>query len=411
MPLRADQPISLRASKTLTLNDAQNMALKENREVIEATLEVSQTSARLKAAITQRYPKILALAFIGQQVTSGNSGRYGENFAALPGVFQPVTQQYRLGMQVEQASLNVRIAQQRLRLAKQRTVADVKRLYLNMLALQSAIRSLEKNFEFLQELARYLHAEVRRGSALSVDSMVVDARVAKADYEVDKAKDDINTMGQNLNRLLGRQPLSEIILLDEQVLPLRETPENEQIAEALAKRPELSELKSNSRRSNLEGKVQMSGYIPDVSFGATGIFSRNLDITLPKTFVSIGFLATWEPWDWGRRIQLNKEALDKMRQERIKLHDKSDSVSIEVDKARRDVKLADKEVKAGTMAEESTREQLRVVHKRFLVGAALLKDVLEAQSSYTQAVAENVKAKTDMTTARVALDQALGRDF
>jgi outer membrane protein len=391
----------------MALSDAQTLALRQNPDVLQASLEVNRSTATLKSIITLRYPKILGFAFVGQQVTSN----YPQNLAVLPGVFQPVTQQYRLGLEVREATLGVRVSEQRLRLAKQRTVAEVKTLYLSMLALQSSVASLQTNFEFLKELERYVRAEVHRGAALPVDSMVVQARVARADFEVDKARDDLNTMGQNLNRMLGRPPRAEVILVDESIAPLNEANEDDQISEAMNKRPELSELRLNIHRSNLAGKVQLAGYIPDISFGATGIFSRNLDISLPRSFTAVGFLAVWEPWDWGRRIQLSKELNSRMRQEKIKLKDTADAVSIAVDKARRDVRLAAKEARAGAMAEESTQEQLRVVHRRFIAGAALLKDVLEAQTAYTRAVADNVKAKTDIAAARVELDESLGRDF
>lgn len=100
-----------------------------------------------------------------------------------------------------------------------------------------------------------------------------------------------------------------------------------------------------------------------------------------------------------------------MRQDKIKLQDLSEAVSIAVDKARRDIRVAEKEAKAGDLGELSAKEELRVVNRRFRSGAALLKDVLEAQSAYTKAISENVKAKTDISTAQVALDEALGRDF
>jgi outer membrane protein TolC len=401
------QPILRGQSQPMALSDAQSLALRQNPDILQATLEVNRSTATLKSIIAQRYPKILGLAFVGQQVTEN----FPRDVAALPGVFQPVTQQYRLGLEVREATLGVRVSEQRLRLAKQRTVAEVKTLYLSMLALQSSVASLQTNFEFLLELERYVRAEVHRGAALPVDSMIVQARVARADFEVDKAKDDLNTMGQNLNRKLGRPPLAEVILVDEPIAPLNETNEDDQISEAMNKRPELSELRLNIHRSNLLGKVQLSGYIPDISFGATGIFSRSFDISLPRSFVGVGFLGVWEPWDWGRRIQLSKELNARMRQEKIKLKDTAEAVSIDVDKARRDLRLAAKEAKAGAMAEESTQEQLRVVHRRFIAGAALLKDVLEAQTAYTRAVAENVKAKTDIAAARVELDESLGRDF
>jgi outer membrane protein TolC len=100
-----------------------------------------------------------------------------------------------------------------------------------------------------------------------------------------------------------------------------------------------------------------------------------------------------------------------MRRANVKLLDLTDSVAINADKARRAISVAQKEAKAGVLAQSSTEEQLRVVDQRFRVGAALLKDVLEAQTGYTNAIAENVKAKTDLAAARVDLDEALGRDF
>ena len=246
---------------------------------------------------------------------------------------------------------------------------------------------------------------------MTVDALVVEARVARADFEVEKAKVDLNTMGQTLNRLLGRPIRTECVLVDEPASAVAESDEDNQISQALKQRPELNELKFNIHREKLEGKIQLSCYIPDISFGAAGVFSRNFNFTFPQTYTAVGFLGVWEPWDWGRRIQLSKEANSRMRQERIQLGDMSDSVSIAVDKAFCDVRLADKEAKAGALAEESTKEQLRVVDRRYTAGSALLKDVIAAASDYTQAIAENVKAKTDMVAARVELDEALGRDF
>ena len=396
----------LRTGQILALKDVQTIALKQNPDILQAALEVTRANATLKSIIAQRYPKMSSLTFVSQQVTSG----YYQNLAVLPGIFQPVTQQYRLGLQVREAKLAVQVAEQRLRLSRQRTVADVKTLYLSMLALQSAIVNLENNLVFLRELDRYVQAEVTKGQALSVDSLVLKARVARADFEVDKAKDDLTTMGQNLNRLLGRPPRAEINIVEEPVESAPDPVEDEQ-AEAQNKRPELNELRLNVHRSHLDGKIELSRYIPDISFGATSIISHKLDITLPRNFTGIGFLSTWDAWDWGRKIQLSKETTAKMHQQEIKLRDTSDSVSIEVDKARRDIKLAAKEAVAGAMAQDSTKEQLRVTHRRFLAGAALLKDVLESQTAYTKAIAENVKAKSDIAAARVELDQALGRDF
>jgi outer membrane protein len=392
---------------SVSMNDAQEIALRQNRDVIRASLEVRKTEAILKAILTTRYPKLLALSFTGQSVVAPRDW----NFVALPAVLQPLTQQYRLDLQVREATLTVQVAQQRLRRTKQQTVAEVKRAYLSMLALQSAIASLEQNLAFLNELQRYVECEVKKGAALPVDLLLVQARFARADFELARAKDDLNTMGQSLNRQLGRPPKTELVLTEEPIAPFKELNQQATIAEALAKRPELTEVKLDVNRANLLSKIQLSGYIPDISFGVAGAFSSNFSPPFPRTFTAIGFAGVWEPWDWGRRIQLSKEANREMQQNKVQLLDLTDSVSIDADKARRAMWVAEKEVRAGALAEASTQEQLRVVNRRLQVGAALLKDVLEAEAAYTLAITENVKAKTDAAAARVGLDEALGRDF
>jgi outer membrane protein TolC len=397
------EPIKL----SVSMNEAQAIALRQNRDVIRASLEVQKTAAHLKSVVATRYPKLLAFVFTGQNASVPN----GQNIAALPAVFQPITQQYRIDLQVREATLSVQVAQQQLRLTKQQTVAEVKKSYLSMLALQSAIANLERNLSFLIELQRYVECEVKKGAALPVDLLLVQARVARADFELARSKNDLNTMGQSLNRQLNRPVLTELVLTEEPIAAFAQLNQQATIAEALAKRPEITEVKLDVHRADLLSKIELSRYIPDISFGLLGAYSHDFGAALPRTFTSFGFLGSWEPWDWGRRVQQSKEADKQMNQFNVQLLDLTDAVAISADQARRALIVAEKEVKAGALAEVSTQEQLRVVNRRYQLGAALLKDVLEAETSYTSAIAENVKAKTDAAAAQVGLDEALGRDF
>ncbi len=403
MPISAVQS----EESSLSLKDAQSLALNRNRDVQRANLEVKRSEAALKAVISTRYPQILAFAFEGGQLNRPNV----DNLAVLPGVFQPLTQQYRIGMQVHQASLAVQVARQELRLVKQTTVAEVKKDYLAMVALQSAIRSREQDLTFLQNLASYVEAEVKRGSVLKADLLMVQARVAKAEYELDRDKDQFITIGQTLNRLLDRPPKTAVPVKEESFTMEPDIQSEAAITQALTRRPELTEVKLNVQRFDLGQKIERSRYIPDISFGATGIFSHGFDVTFPRNFIALGFLGIWEPWDWGRRLELGKVAEKQKLQSQIQLSDLSDKVSIDVDNARRAIKVVEKEVTAGALGEVSANENMRIVSRRYKVGAAVLKDVMEAQAAYSEAIAENVKAKTDYVDAQVEFDRAIGKDF
>jgi outer membrane protein len=404
------EPVTMEATQSaqaMTLHDVQVLALQRNRDVSRAILEVTKTEAGLRAVETTRYPSILGIAFIGQQVTQDTP----QNLAVLPGIFQPVTQQYRLGMQVQQARLLVQIAKQQLRLAKQNAVAEVKKTYLRMVALKSAIKSREQNLAYLRTLVGYVDAEVRRGQALKVDLMVVQAKEATAEYELDRDSDELITAAQTLNQLLSR-PLRAAIEVSDERGVLEPVGNNDNAAtQAVARRPEIARVRFAAQRSLLESKVTLARYIPDISFGATGIFSRKLDITLPRSFVSIGFLGVWEPWDWGRRIDQAKVARREHSQSLIELSDISDKVSVEADNAQRVQKVVEKELRAAQLTMVSAEEQLRVADKRYRAGATLLKDVTEAQAAYSEAISQNVKAKADYATSQVEVDRAIGRDF
>lgn len=400
-------PLSSQSGSSLTLHDVEILALQHNREVSRAALEVSKSEASLRAVQTTRYPTILGIAFIGQQVTQSAP----QNLAILPGVFEPVTQQYRLGMQVRQAKLLVQIAKQQLRLTKQNAVADAKKTYLRMVALRSAIKSREQNLAYLRTLVGYVDAEVKRGAALRVDLMVVQAKEATAEYELARDSDDYITAAQTLNQLLDR-PLKAIIEVADDRSMLEPVVANESAAaQAVARRPEVARLRFSAERSYLEQKVLISRYIPDISFGATGIFSRKLDITLPRSFISIGFLGVWEPWDWGRRIDQSKVAKRERMQSLVELSDVSDKVSVEADNAQRVQRVVEKELRAAQLTMVSAEEQLRVADKRYRAGATLLKDVAEAQAAFSDAISKNVKAKTDYATSQVEVDKAIGKDF
>ena len=139
------------ARKLLTLEEAVNTALQDNRQVKNATLEVSKSEHLLAATRTHRWPKVGVLVAESWLLTPQ------ENFNALgslPGqlpiptpvsnpsnlfpsrqptafltglMAQPLTQQYRIGLNISLHGVMRDIAQEELRAKRQTVVDDVKR--------------------------------------------------------------------------------------------------------------------------------------------------------------------------------------------------------------------------------------------------------------------------------------------
>src|SRR5215471_5740795 len=152
--------ISSPSDEILTLDQAIALALLENHVVRGAELEAGKTGDILAATRTSRLPSMEAFSLAGEQFVEptqvpnplstifpgvgpffsvGIQRRPTNIFAGL--ILQPLTQQYRLGLNVEQAKLARNTERERLRLVKQSTIDRVKQTYYGILQTQSALES------------------------------------------------------------------------------------------------------------------------------------------------------------------------------------------------------------------------------------------------------------------------------
>src|SRR5262249_14323137 len=123
-------------------------------------------------------------------------------FAGL--ILQPLSQQYRLGLEVEQAKLARSIERERLRVVNQTTVDRVKQTYYGILQTQSALDSIREAVASYRELDRVTSDQVARQVSLKNASLDVKTRLAKAEYEALNLSNELATKKEQLNDLLGR---------------------------------------------------------------------------------------------------------------------------------------------------------------------------------------------------------------
>jgi outer membrane protein TolC len=151
------------AGNLLTLEEAVNTALQDNRQVKNAALEVSKSEHMLAAVRTRRLPNFEIIVGENWLLTPQ------PNFNAIggaPGVLpipipipsapnlvsnrqptalmtglmaQPLSQQYRIGLNVSMHDVMRDIAREQLRAKRQTVVDDVKRSYFTILQTQSSL--------------------------------------------------------------------------------------------------------------------------------------------------------------------------------------------------------------------------------------------------------------------------------
>jgi len=424
------QQISLTSKEVLTLDQAIALALRQNHDVRETDIGLGKTEDTLAATRTSRLPSfnVYSLAseqFIKPDVSSGSLassilpgvGSFFSigiprrpTFVAAALILQPLSQQYRLGLNVQMAKLARDTEREHLRSVKQSTIDFVREAYYGVLETVSAFESTQETIASYRELDRFTSDRVAQEVSLKSDNLDVKTRLAKAEYKARSLAYELATKKEKLNHLLGRDVRTDFRLNpapDANGFPTDlESARNR----ALAQRPEVREAKLQVRQAEIERRIKKSEYIPDVSAGFGYMTLRNFDNFVPKNIATAGFAMQWEAFDWGRKRDQLAEKDKAIAQAEERLRNAEDRVLIDVSEKFRQLQLTRQAFVAAQLAEETARETLRVNTNRYKVIAALLSDVLQSQSALAEANHEFQQALLGYWKAQAEFEKALGED-
>jgi len=208
------------SGELLTLEQAIALAVRNNHSVKIAKLGVGKAEDELAATRTYRRPSMHFYTLFSQQLVKQSSNISNPLSAVLPGlgpfftisvprrptaifggqVLQPLSQQYRIGLNIELAKVSIEERQEEVRLREQTTVDDVKRSYYGILQSQSALDSLQEAIKLYRELDRVTADYVAQKVSLKSDSLEVKTRLAKAEYEALNLTNQLATEKEQLNK-------------------------------------------------------------------------------------------------------------------------------------------------------------------------------------------------------------------
>jgi len=407
---RSDIPAE-NSQGTITLRGAVSEAAVHNKEVLEARLQVSRFKWDTRGVEVTRLPNIRVLTYMTEQTVPSLLVPARPNaFVFLSAMF-PVTQQYRIGLEARVARLAQVIAAERLRQRLDETSANVKTAYYKLVLDQSLLADIQDSIKYLSELKTTVADQVARGNALKVEVMEVDAKLAKAEYEATKARNTFSVDREKFNHTLGRDLKAGVTL--EAIPPPDEIELDVAQAErqALSMRPEIRQAEARVRQANLEKRVLLSEYIPNVSLGLVYIATPGYNSAIiPANLFAPGIFINWNAWDWGRKA-MGAVARKKVEQGAV-LSASTAREEVIIDLHTQINKLTESRQLVATtqLAREAAREKMRVSFNRYKYTSAELTDVLQAQSSLADANNSYHQALIAFWEARAQFERAIGMD-
>jgi outer membrane protein len=415
----------------LTLVEAVALALQNNVNVKNAILGVGQSEDKLTAVRTKRLPA-LKLALIESHLLTPidlvfNEGAFGTFRATGPipagrttlqtstgfktdilaQASQPLSQLYRIGLDIQEFEAKRDAALQQLRLQQQTVVFDVKQAYYALLQTQSALEATEENIASLRELDRITENYVKQQTALKSQSLSVKSQLANAEYQAVTQRNTLASQQEQVNELLGRD-----IRTPFRVNPAAEaTPFEDDLAaaqaRALQQRPEIKSAQLQVTEANYKVRIKQSEYIPDLSFVVRYLSPITSD-ELPKNIAYAGLEFSWDIYDWGRKKAETAERRKTMEQASNTVEDTERQVLMDVNNQFRTLKATREQLRAARVAQEAARETLRETMNQYKQNTALLQNVLQEQTALAQANQQYQQALSSFWTAKANFERALG---
>jgi len=412
-------------SRPLSLADALNIALQQNGTILKAKNDLEGTAGLVAQTRAIVYPRA---AVAGQYQRIQESSIDTPAGATFPfGTDQSWTTEIRLvqslyeGGRMASALRAAKLTQQQAILQYQTIVADtllaVRITYCDILLSAQQITVREASVKLLQQelddqKRRYEAGTVPRFNVLRAEVAVANARPllsrARNFFRITK-NNLVNLLGYNLPpEVLEDVPLQLTDQLNIEPYPI-ELPTA--IQQAFANRTELGALRKAEALRREDIVNARSGYLPSFqAFGGYGVRSSSFeaDLTAERHGWFVGAQVGWNIFDGFStrgRVVSAKAAHEKSQTE---LDDTARRIELEVRTAYSEFIEAREVLDSQVKVQEEAQESLRLANARADAGSGTQLDVLNAETSLTEARTTQSLAKRDYAVAVARLERAVG---
>lgn len=417
----------------LSLDDAVSIALANNRLVKNSVLEAQKLDFQVSTMRSKRLPHF-QFSILGGELLQPFDFTFSKGvFGSYPGVGplpstdakvhtparltafmngsidEPLTQQYKIGLGIRATELGRDIAKEDVRVERQKIAAKVRSAYFELVATQAAVDAAREGVKTLEEAQRVTLRYVSEQTVLKADELEVDARLAKAQYDLSVAENGLATQHEDLNQLLGRDlstPFRVDFVPEDDSTTLTLDQARQQAAE---NRPEIHQALLKEKQAEYNRRLAKAEYIPDLGIAVSYTGVQNVQV-LPTNVAVAGFALTWEPFDWGRRRNRIREMTNTLAEAHNGAQETESKIEVEVGMKYRKWKEAALLLKATRTAHEAAAEQFRVTSNKYREQAALVKDLLQAQATSSETAFQYQQALSSYWSSLADLRRAMGEE-
>jgi outer membrane protein len=452
-------PAALRpaAAPIFTLEEAVEMALQKNPDVLRAVQEIERTHGVVIEVRAQALPRLSLTSsyyqqdpqLFGSDVFGSNRGVPGEDPSSAdrpPTTLNTGSQEFSGSLQSfffqdknYQVSLEVRqvlysggkvrsalkIGQleregsfHALRETVSRVINEVRKQFCQVLLDEALIAVREDSIRLLETELETQRVRFAAGTVPKFNVLRAEVELANAQPDLVRARNAFRNARLGLARLLAlpadpiTHELPAVGVRGQLTCPTVELELDEAVEFAKAQRSSLKDKLQHVLIESEQETLARAGYKPrlDASAGYTvrnSPFSDNLGDSVDGWF--IGVQLTWDWFDGFETAGRIKQARARLLQARLQYEDGVRQVEFEVLEAWSRWQEARQLIKSQGKTVEQAIESLRLAREQFAAGAGTQLDILNARAALTTARINELQARFDCEIALADLDHATAR--
>lgn len=399
--------------KTITLPEAINTALANNKGVTIARERYERSRAQTKETKAAGLPQLNA------QARTQRAGPIPEVTVGEPGSEQTITigvpKSTTAGVSLSQVldlnrrvSLATDIAElgsdiQRFELARtvEQLILDAQTAYYNVLRSEGQRDVAQSAVDTAQESLRVARAQFEAGTLPKFDMTRAEVDVANRQQTLISAANAVNVNKALLLNVMGVDPTKPVNVQPVTVSAEQfTTPIEQSVNTALTQRPEMAVAEANVRLQQRSVSFAKRERLPGLALDANYDYNANASFFQPnKTSWVVGLNLTFPLYQGGAIKARVDQAQSDEAAAQAALEQAKVDVALQVISTILDLNDAYQRIQTAEQNVKQAEEALRLAQVRYQSGISLQVEVSDAQTALTQARTNFVNATYDYATA------------
>jgi outer membrane protein len=406
---------------TLTLKQAQDLALKNHPLVAAAQNEASAMGQIVVEARSAYYPQVNAdlTGSQGNDYSRVGAGALGasrlfDRFGQGVTLSQLITDSGRTPNLVASSKLQAQASSQIYTATRYDVLVAVDRAYFDALRAQATVKVGEETVKARQTLFDQVSALAKNSLKSDLDVSFADVNLSDAKLLLIRSQESLQQAYAELAQALGSDQVVPYQLTDESLPPAPPASTADLVAQAMGNRPEISSLMSSrdaaykfmdaerDLKRPTVSLVGVAGFLPLISPNPPG------PTAIPAEYEGVAVNVDFPVFN-GHLFSAREEAA---RQRAMasdqRLRDARDRVA-------RDVRLALASASTAYQRLDVTKQYIKeanlameLAQGRYNLGLASIVELTQSQLNLTRAQIEDLTAKYDYQTQYAALQYAIG---